>query len=238
MKNIRHWLYRITLLTLVFGTLNVIARSDDDLKRDKSSHPNKVIEFSGVVKGDHVLDMFGGDGYYSELLAYAVGDTGKVVLQNNQAYVAYVGEALESRFQSIRLPNISRLISESDDLKLGNEKFDKIFLVLAFHDFYFEDKNWNVPVAQVMPQLKAALKKGGQILIIDHATTVGHGIRDAKKLHRIAPDFVKAEMKKYGFYLKKESSLLRNSMDDYSINVFNPAVRRKTDRFIFLFEKE
>ena len=35
-----------------------------------------------------------------------------------------------------------------------------------------------------------------------------------------------------------ESDVLANSNDDYAMNVFDPSVRRKTDRFLLKFEKQ
>jgi len=33
-----------------------------------------------------------------------------------------------------------------------------------------------------MPQVLAALKPGGRLLVVDHDTTVGHGAKDSKTL--------------------------------------------------------
>ena len=40
-----------------------------------------------------------------------------------------------------------------------------------------------------------------------------------------------------GLKLVDESDLLANADDDYTINVFDPSVRRKTDRFLMKFAK-
>ena len=61
-------------------------RSSADLQRDATSKPIEVLTFFGVEPGIIILDVLGGDGYYSEILAHSVGSHGRVYLHNNQAY--------------------------------------------------------------------------------------------------------------------------------------------------------
>lgn len=56
-------------------------------------------------------------------------------------------------------------------------------------------------------------------------------------MHRIDPETVKADFKRAGFVLDGESPLLRNPADDHTKNVFDAAVKGKTDRFVFRFKK-
>ena len=233
---------------LLLGSLLVISavsmadfelsgRLEADLKRDKTSKPREIIQLVGVKPGDHVLDLFAGGGYYSEILSRVVGDKGEVVLHNNNAYLGFVGVQLSSRLSSNRLKNVTRLDSEADDLKLGENRFDSAFVILGVHDMYFKDKGWDVPVTPVMTQLYNSLKPGGRLVVIDHNNAKGRGIKDAKSLHRVESSVVATELQKIGFKLVIESDLLRNPEDDYSKSVFAPEIRRKTDRFIFIFEK-
>ncbi len=213
-------------------------RSESDIARDKSSKPHEIMAFLGVKKGDHVLDFLGGAGYYSQLLASEVGPTGKVVLHTNQAYMKFIGKELEQRIASGGLDQVTRLLSEADDLKFGKEQFDSAILVLGYHDFFFLDEGWDFPSDKVIPQLHKALKKGGKLLIIDHSAAIGAGISVTKSLHRIEASFVKNDMLKRGFKFVKESKLLSNDKDPLDIIVFDPKIRRHSDRFVYLFEKK
>jgi len=53
-------------------------RHANDLARDVTSKPQQIIAFAGVKKGMVIGDVFGGGGYYSELLSKAVGKQGKI----------------------------------------------------------------------------------------------------------------------------------------------------------------
>jgi len=224
--------------SLLVAAQDFAGRSVEDKLRDATSKPQEVIELVGVKSGDSVLDFLGGGGYYSELLATVVGQQGNVVLHNNQAYMPYVKEQLTKRFNGERLPNVTRLLTEVDDLQLGTEKFDSVFLVLGYHDMHFKDTGWDMNVDTAFPQLYRALKPGGKLLIIDHNSAVDRGIQDAKELHRIDKEFAKQDIQARGFKLLLESDILSNPSDKYDTSIFAKELRRKTDRFILIFEKE
>jgi predicted methyltransferase len=56
--------------------LNSSHRSDENKSRDEARHPKETIEFFGTKPTDHVLEMWPGDGWYSEILAPYVKDKG------------------------------------------------------------------------------------------------------------------------------------------------------------------
>jgi len=231
----------ISLLALstpiLAGTLDLSNRSAGDIKQDSGRKPAEIIHFSGVKKGDKVLDLLAGGGYYSELLSRVVGDQGEVTLQIPKAYLKYAEKNLKVRLANDRLKNVTYLLSEAPDLRLATDHYDSAFLVLGYHDMFFSEEGWNFTADEVMPQVLSSLKSGGKFLVIDHAATKDSGIKDVKTLHRIDSNFVKADLEKRGFKLIKTSKLLENSADDHSKLVFVPELRRKTDRFVMLFEK-
>ena len=222
---------------LLASSLDLSGRSDGDTQQDSGRKPAQVIAFVGVKKGDKVLDLLAGGGYYSELLSQVVGKEGEVTLQIPKAYLKYAEKSIKIRLANDRLKNVTYLLSEAGDLKLSENTYDSAFLVLGFHDMFFQEDDWNFTADEVMPQVLDSLKSGGKLLVIDHEATEDSGIRDVKSLHRIDSAFVKADLEKRGFKLIKTSKILENNTDDHSKLVFVPELRRKTDRFVMLFEK-
>ena len=55
-------------------------RPASDLSRDALDHPAELLRLAGIAPGMHVADVLAGSGYYSELLSYIVGPSGKVLL--------------------------------------------------------------------------------------------------------------------------------------------------------------
>ncbi len=81
------------------------------------------------------------------------------------------------------------------------------------------------------------LKSGGSYVIVDHAAAVGSGTKDTQSLHRIDPAAVREEVEAAGFILDADSTMLANSDDQHSINVFDPSIKGMTDRFAYRFVK-
>jgi len=227
----------ISSSTLFAKSLDLSGRSADDMKQDAGRKPAEIINFAGVNHGDKVLDLLAGGGYYSELLSRVVGDKGEVTLQIPKAYLKYAEKTLKKRLANDRLNNVTYLLSEADDLKLAKQKYDSAFLVLGYHDMFFKEEGWNFTADEVIPQVLNSLKVGGKLLVIDHDAAANSGIKDVKTLHRIDGAFVKADLEKRGFKLLKTSALLENTADDHTKIVFDAKMRRKTDRFVMLFEK-
>lgn len=244
-KSIRYKFKSIIILSLLMLVSSSIlakgvdlsGRNDEDTARDATSKPAEVIHFAGVKQGDKVLDFLGGGGYYSEILSRVVGEKGEVVLQIPQAYLKYVGKELDVRLADDRLKNVTYLLSEPEDLRLGSDKYDSVFLILGYHDLYLKAGTWTLTDA-VMEDVLKSIKKGGKLLVIDHNAAEGHGSADADSLHRIEGTFVIAALEKHGFELESKSDLLMNAADDHTKSVFDPVIRRKTDRFVLLFEKK
>jgi predicted methyltransferase len=214
------------------------SRSTEDLKADSRRHPHEILVLSGIKPGMAVVDLLGGDGYYSELFNPLVGPGGTVFLQNNSLFLRFSTEGLEKRLHDGRLANVSRLDSEFADLMLP-VGVDLIFMGLSYHDIYVprEDPIIMTSREEFFPQIWRALKPGGRLLIIDHAAEPGSGNSASPKLHRIAEDYARADIQSAGFRLVAESDVLRNPNDDYSKDIWNPEVSGKTDRFVLVFER-
>ncbi|HEY5560024.1 MAG TPA: hypothetical protein VIK49_09905 [Steroidobacteraceae bacterium] len=215
-------------------------RSDKDRERDARDRPAEVMVFAGIKPGMAIADVFGGGGYWAELLARAVGPDGRVSLVNNAPYLNFAREDIKTRFVDDRLPNIARRTIETCDMKLGEASYDLILIVMSYHDLYYVDEEGGWPAIDAggfLGQLHAALKPGGSLLIIDHAAAAGAGKSVAGEIHRIEEAFAKRDIESHGFQLEKTWDGYRNSADDLSRLVFDPAVRGKTDRFTHLYRR-
>lgn len=212
-------------------------RFRDDRKKDSYRSPYEVLKFSGVKPGDKVLDLLGGGGYYTELFNYIVGEKGKVYIQNNTLFLRFSKEELDKRLNGGRLKNVVRIDSEFADMKLP-KNMDMIFIGLSYHDIYVprEDPVIEAKRDEFIAQMRAALKPGGKLLIIDHAGQPGSGISTTPKLHRIDEDWTKKDLESGGFKFIGSIDALRNPDDDYSKSIWAKGIIRNTDRFIHLYE--
>lgn len=213
-------------------------RSVKDFRADRRRKPTEILRFSGVRQGLNVVDLLGGNGYYTELLSHVVGPQGRVYLQNNSLFLRFSTEGLEKRLRNGRLQNVVRIDSEFADLGLPNE-VDLIFMGLCYHDIYVprEDPVIMTSREEFFPQIHDALKSGGRVLVIDHAAEPGSGTSASSWHHRIAEDYAIADFQRAGFRYLGKSEILRNPEDDHVLRIWDEKIRGKTDRFVLLFEK-
>ena len=227
--------------THIAGAVAATERSDKDRERDARDRPAELMAFAGIAPGMKIADVFGDEGYWTELMARAVGPKGQVRLVNNLAYSKKT-LAIRQRFGLVsnRLPNAEHQTVETGDMKLGSNTFDVILIFMSYHDLYWVDEKSGWPAINAggfLDQLREGLKPGGHLLIVDHAAAAGTKNASAQTLHRIEEAFAKQDIESHGFKLEKTWDGYRNPSDDLSKNVFLPGVRGKTDRFTHLYRK-
>ena len=218
----------------------VAARSPDNVKLDEARKPIELLEFLGLEQGMRVLDLFGANRYWAEIMAPAVGPAGQVVVWNP---TQFTNDKRRSDFAAFaaRQPNVVLTFSPFERPALSADAYDFALMNLDYHDVYWESSERKI--SRMEPQawvqtLFAAMKPGGIVGVVDHAAAPGGDTRAVvEKLHRIDPAVVRADFERAGFVVEGESALLRNPADDHSLLVFDDKIRGKTDRFIFKFRK-
>lgn len=214
-----------------------------DRELDVARKPIDVLSFFGIKEGMKIFDVTSGGGYYTELVARIVGPDGHVVAHNVYAAAdVFAKDEIAERYSKIRIPGVTRVISEFKDIDLGVEQFDAVLMILAYHDVYFAETGETFVWTQTnssafLKTIYDGLKPGGVVGLVDHADELGASIENVAALHRIDPAIVRRDFAAAGFVLEAEADFLANPDDDYSKSVFDPAVRRNTDRFVIRFRK-
>ena len=216
------------------------ARTEANVKLDEGRKPAELLSFLGLEKGMRVLDMFGANQYWAEIVAPAVGSDGFVVVWQPNQFLNDKRKATFAEFAE-RQKNVLLINSPFEQPSIGSGAYDFILMNLDYHDVYWESAERKIGRMEPdawLQRLYAAAKPGAVVGIIDHAATPGGDTRVVvEKLHRIDPAVVKADFLRAGFVLEGESELLKNPADDHTINVFDEKIRGQTDRFIFKFRK-
>ena len=227
----------------VMMAIQHLDRPEIDKKDDKIRKAAAVLQFTGVWPGMTVLEMEAGGGYYTELLSHIVGPEGRVIWQNPKAFDNFMKpEDIEMRFgkNGNRLKNVDRLKTNFDALEsIPDNSVDLVTWFLGPHELFFtpEDGNTFGTPDKSYAEIYRVLKPGGKFVALDHKATPGAPETTGNTTHRIDPATVRERAENAGLQFSKASNVLANSTDDYNKGVFDPSVRRKTDRFLHMYEK-
>ncbi len=222
------------LTTNIAASLAMPDRPEADVKRDSARKPADTLKFSAIGPGDVVADLGAGGGYYTRLLSALVGPDGRVIAQNPPSWV--------ENFKSIKpglekltadRANVTTLSAKMDDLGFDPGSLDAVTMMLIYHDTV----NLGADRNNMLTGIYAALKPDGVFLVTDHHALTGTGTEATNTLHRIDADVVMTEALAAGFVLLAQSDTLQFTNDDRKLIVFDPAIRGKTDRFVYLFGK-
>jgi predicted methyltransferase len=219
--------------------LEASEREVSDRIRDNARKPIEVLDFLGLDDGMQVLDVYSAGGYFTYILSKAVGPSGIVFAQTPKSDESYQdsrtemtqAQALDIKIEAGKLSNVVRVKRPMSNLGLEPESLDLVLLSQIFHDYH----NASPASAQaLLRQLLALLKSGGVVGVIDHTGLDG---LNNQRMHRMLKDDAINAFKEAGFIVEAESDLLANPQDSHRRSIFDPALQRSTDQFLFRARK-
>jgi predicted methyltransferase len=215
-------------------------RRPENVKLDEGRKPVQVLQYLGLKPGSNVLDLFGANGYWAELMAPAIGPKGHDTVWQPTQFYSDKGKAYAAQLIG-KHPNVTVISSPFEAPDLPKNYADFVILNDNYHDTYWQNEKYKIPRMDPNAFLKAvyaSMKLGAVIGVIDHVANPNSDTRaTVDKYHRIDPNVVKADFKRAGFVLVGSSDILRNPADKRDAEVHDPSIAGKTDRFIFKFKK-
>ncbi len=215
-------------------------RTEQDKARDIYRKPARVLEFFGLKDDMRVIEILPFGGWYSKIL-------GPVLRENGQFYTTQpeLGSYSDELDPTLTLAGMDRVIkldykprakTSPRDLFIGTGgdwDVDPVDMVLTFQNYhnlgYSDRMALNITVYN-------ALKPGGAYGIVDH--TRRHNEEDSRvNGRRVDPLLVVKEVQESGFILEDYSDLLAMPDDELILEVGQPQVSGKSDRFTLLFRK-
>lgn len=184
------------------------ARPADDVARDEARLPLETIRFAGIARGQVVAEMAPGGGYYTRILAQAVGPEGKVYALMPAFFASRPGGLDGINAIAEQYGNIEVVVVEGYDTLQLPEAVDLVWTTENYHDFA------NGDVAAINSWAFNALKQGGIFFVEDHAAP-GTGLTATSTLHRIDPMAVRELVTGAGFAFEAASDHLHNPADPH-----------------------
>ena len=207
-----------------------------DRSRDAARHPAELLAFAAVKPGQRVADFIMGGGYWTRILAGAVGPTGKVYGYQPAEFIGY--RAAYGTEQDAAVAGRANVVANRESLRAFTfaEPVDTIITSQNWHDLHLKAFPAGAS-AMIASRLFAALKPGGTLLVIDHVGINPTPWAVAETLHRGDAAATRAELVAAGFRFDGQSAVLALPGDSHTASVFDPAIRGRTDQFVFRFRK-
>ena len=217
----------------ITAAVNDSARPAANKEQDANRKPGEVLAFAGVKPSMVVAELGSGGGYYTRLLAKAVGPNGKVLAIATKGQADRPGgldglNAIKAAYPNVQIVVVPDLAS----IALP-EKADLFWTTENYHDFH------NGPTANIAGLDKAVfdnLKPGGVFYVEDHSAAKGAGLEATSKFHRMDEDVAKSELTAAGFKIASEGNLLRNASDNKASSN-SESGHFVTDRFMLRAQK-
>jgi predicted methyltransferase len=226
-----------TLSVRARAVVNAEDRDAADRAFDNERRPAELLTFLGIQPGMRVALLVAGSGYTAELLARSVAPNGTVYAENPKFALASAEKAWTSRLGKPAMQPVVRVDRELDDpIPPEARDLDMVVINLVYHDTVA----LGIDRARMNRAVFGALRSGGTYVVIDHGARPGAGLGDVRRLHRIDPAVVSAEVESAGFRFVKEGNFLRNASDPRDWNDSPEFTRERgdtSDRFVLMFEK-
>jgi ubiquinone/menaquinone biosynthesis C-methylase UbiE len=143
----------------------VSPRYSNEDERDRYKEAATVMKLGEVEPGMTVADIGAGEGYYTVRLAPLVGKKGRVLAED---IVPQTRDSLARRVQRENLDNVAVKLGTPNDPRLPDNSFDRVFMIHMYHEIQRP--------SEVLWNLRADLKPGGRIIVVDaDRPTAQHG---------------------------------------------------------------
>lgn len=168
------------------------AKTFDDPARDAWQLPDRVIDALRLARGQVVADLGAGTGYFSTRLAKSAAAPRVLAVDVEPSMVAYLTE----RARREGLDNLSAVQAGADRANLP-EPVDLVLVVDTYH---------HIPARiAYFSALKASLKPGGRVAIIDFRKDAPQG---PPVEFRFSPEQITDELTRAGFTLERTHEFL------------------------------
>lgn len=215
-------------------------RSDEEKARDVHRKPDQVLTFFGLEEDMRVIEILPFGGWYTKILGPVLRENGQ--LYTTQPDLGRYSDALDPTLELSGMDRVTKLDynarekNSPDEIWVGTggdwdvEPVDMVLTFQNYHNLGYEDR------MALNQTAFSALKPGGIYGIVDHTRRHMQG-DEGFNGRRVDPVKVIKEVQAAGFELDDYGDMLFMPDDDLTLEVGQPQVSGKSDRFTLRFRK-
>ncbi|MGH7231471.1 MAG: class I SAM-dependent methyltransferase [Nitrospiraceae bacterium] len=195
----------LALLLALTGCAQVALEQMNDPSRDAWQQPKAVIDALAITPGERVADLGAGGGYFTFLLAKAVGPHGKIYAVDVEDTALRM---IDTQAKAREADNVELVLATPNDPRLPPSGVDLIFTCNTYH--HLHDR------IAYFTSLAPHLRPEGRIAILDYKEG---GWLGSLFGHATSKETVRREMESAGYRLVNDIDFLAKQ----HFQVFRPA---------------
>lgn len=195
------------------------SRSITNVMRDAHRHPDQTLIFFAVKPEHKVIEVWPGEGWYSEILAPLLYEEGKLIAAHfdPDSEVEYFRDSLKAYQGLLQRPRsgldrveLAVLNYEPEQAITTAGSVDRVLTFRNVHNWLAAGKE---PAQQVFDKFHAALKPGGILGVVEHRGRMGMSLEEMVETGYVSEELVIELAGQAGFELLARSPINQNSKD-------------------------
>jgi ubiquinone/menaquinone biosynthesis C-methylase UbiE len=163
-------------------------------EREEEERLTKLVNALNLKPGMVVADIGAGSGVISLMMAYDVGEKGKVLAVDIQKEML---EMLGDKIKNVGVKNVELILGTEKSTKLDEASVDLAIMVDVYHEFKFP--------YEMMDHLARAIKPGGRVVFVEYRREDPKV--PIKLVHKMSEEQVKKEISQPEFGLKWKETI-------------------------------
>lgn len=226
-------------IEIIRGAVASTSRMISNIMRDAHRNPARTLEFF-ALKGDHtVVEIWPGDGWYTEILAPLLRDEGKLIAahfdpQGGPEYFAKSRSDFERKLQRrakvYDRVELTTLNYDPDQIMVEPGSADRVVTFRNVHNWLAAGMD---ETRVVFAKMYAALKPGGMLGLVEHSARPGTSVEQMVETGYVDEQLVVDLAEEAGFELVSRSPINENPQDlaDHPYGVWSlpPTLRGGTE---------
>ena len=194
-------------------------RSISNVMRDAGRNPEQTLAFFAVEPQHTVVEIWPGEGWYTEILAPLLRDEGEYIAAHfdPQSPVEYFQKSLASFEDKLAdspdaYDKVELTVLNFDPEKpiAAPESADRVLTFRNVHNWLGQGRD---EAALVFRKMHAALKPGGMLGLVEHRARIGTDLETMIKTGYVTEELVVELAEEAGFELLTRSPVNQNSRD-------------------------
>lgn len=170
-------------------------------------HVYRIFDALGVRAGAVIADWGAGEGRFTRAIATNVGETGRVLaIEIDESAIVIMRDLIEH--EDITGP-VELILSPPEGPDLDDHSLDGVLMVITYHEIE--------PLDAVMANVRAALKPGGRLVVVDlfRPSMAGQPREQQVRRHGLEQEIAEQEIRDFGFrILEVVPEMFREQWDE------------------------